>query len=182
MYRLLLILLSLAIAIPFTASADDRKPKVQNVRVINLPETQKIDGTIEIKGFRNSFLDRREKIIISPVNRSNTTNLADLGVVQAEGFTSLILSLQGEVQGKSFTSGTVGAVLIPDEKPIIRAFTQDQAILFPLEVKTDVTPGANRYFSSKPTKQMIGFPRYRVFLYNSTDMSVEANLYIYLIN
>lgn len=177
-----IILLVIFVAVPAIAIQDDSRVKIQNVRVINLPKTQKIDGTIEIKGFKHSFLDRREKIIIPPVQRSNTNNLTDVGVVQADGFTSVILSLQGEVQSKSFTPGTVGAILIPNEKPIISAFTQDQAILFPLEVKTDVVPGLFRYFSSKPTKQMVGFPQYRIFLYNSTDKSVEVNLYIYLIN
>jgi len=181
--RLILVALLISIAVAGFAFQEDSKEKTQNVRVVNLPKTQNIDGSVEIKGLiRHSFLDRHERIIIPPVQRNETNSLTEVGVVRTDGFTSAVLSLQGEVKSSSFTPGTVGAILIPDEKPIIQAFTQDQAILFPLEVKTAIKPEDQLYFSSEPTKQMVGFPRYRIFLYNSTNKSVETNLYIYLIN
>ncbi len=183
MQRLILLLFVIIIASPANAEQEDAKGKTQNVKVVNLPKTQNVDGAVAIKGLiRHSFLDRREQVLIPPVQRDDTNNLIEVGSIQADGFTSVILSLQGEVKSTTFTPGTVGAILVPDEKPIIYAFTQDRTILFPLEVKTEVKPGKYRYFTSETTSQVVGFPKYRVFLYNSTDKSVEVNLYVYLTN
>ncbi len=183
MHKIILALFAILIAIPVSAIEGDSQETTQNVRVVNLPETQNIDGSVEVNGLiKHSFLDRREKIIIPPAQRSDTNNLTEAGVVEADGFTSVVLSILGEVKSTTFSPGTIGAILVPDEKPIIHAFTQDQSILFPLEVKTDIAPETFRYFSSEPTKQMVGFPRYKIYFYNSTNKSVEVNLYMYLIN
>lgn len=183
MQKIFLVITLILAVIPCAVFADGSQKAVQDVRVVNLPESQNINGSVEIKGLiRHSFLDRREKIIIPPAQRSDTNDFTEAGVVQADGFTSVILSILGEVKSTSFTPGTIGAVLVPDEKPIIQAFIQDQTILFPLEVKTDISPEILRYFNSDPTKQTISFPRYRVYFYNSTNKSVEASLYLYLTN
>ncbi|GAB6082777.1 hypothetical protein JCM30471_16910 [Desulfuromonas carbonis] len=118
--------------------------QVQDVRVVNLPETQNVDGSVGIKGLiKHSFLDRREQILVPTVQRDNTDNLIYAGTIQADGFTSIVLSLQGEVQGETFSSGKVGALLIPNEKPILRAFRNDKKILFPMEVTADVVSGVS---------------------------------------
>jgi hypothetical protein len=181
--NIILTLITILIVVPTAAIGDVSKETTQNVRVVNLPKTQNIDGSVEVKGLiSHSFLDRRERIIIPPAQRSETNNLTEAGVVEADGFTYVVLSILGEAKSTVFTPGTIGAILVPDEKPIIDAFTQDQSILFPLEVKTDIDSETFRYFSSEPTKQLIGFPRYRIFLYNSTNKSVEVNLYMYMTN
>ena len=35
-------------------------------------------------------------------------------------------------------------------------------------------------YSSEPTTHRVGFPRYRVFLYNTTPKAAEAVVYAYL--
>ena len=183
MRKIILSVLLILIAFPAIGTAETSQETIQNVRVLNLPETQNVDGSVEIKGLiKHSLLARREKIIIPPSQRSDTNNLTEAGELETDGFTSIILSILGEAKSESFTPGAIGAILVPDEKPIIRAFLQDQAILFPLEVKTEIIPETLRFFSSESEKQTIGFPRYKVYLYNSTNKSVEASLYMYLTN
>lgn len=176
-------ILAILVWFPSFARAEATNKGVQDVRVVNLPETQKVDGAVAIKGMiRHSATDRKEHIIVPTSQRDNIDSLTYAGRIRADGFTSIVLSLQGQVQSDTFTAGKVGALLIPDEKPILRALTNDKTILFPLEVNTDVAPGASPYFTSKSTKQVVGFPEYLVYLYNSTSKNVELNLYMYLTN
>lgn len=118
--------------------------------------------------------------MVQPVSRSNTTNLVQGEPVATDGFTVAILNLQGEVKGTGFTPGQVGAVLIPDERPVISAFNEDGQYIFPLEISARAAPGGPRRFAAETERTLVGFPRYRLFLYNETDRSVEVNLYIYL--
>ena len=181
--KYILVLLIAVIAFSAVAAPKDDKQEIQKVRVVNLPDKQNIDGSVAVKGLiKHSFLDRRLKIIIPPVARNETSLLIEVDPLITDGFTSVILSFQGEVKNKTFSPGTVGAMLIPDEKPVISALKQDKEILFPLEVSSEVAPGPQRYFTSEYTKQIVGFPKYRIYLYNSTNNSVEMNLYMYLTN
>ena len=176
-------ILTIFAVLPSFSNAEVNTKGVQDVRVVNLPETQKVDGAVEVKGLiRHSFTDRKEHIIVPTSQRESIDSLTYAGRIQTDGFTSIVLSLQGEVQSDTFSAGKVGALLIPAEKPILRAFNTDKTILFPLEINTDVTPGASPYFTSKSSKQVVGFPEYLVYLYNSTSKNVELNLYMYLTN
>jgi hypothetical protein len=42
--------------------------------------------------------------------------------------------------------------------------------------------GSSQSFSSNPIRHIIGFPRYRVRLYNTSDKTVSVNLFAYLTN
>ncbi|WP_303722715.1 hypothetical protein [Malonomonas rubra] len=183
MKNMFFILIATLISFPTIGEASSSEKTIKDVRIINFPKTQNIDGSVEIEGLiKHSIIDRREKVIIPPAKRSDTSNLTEAGVLHADGFTSIVLSILGEAKSETFTPGDIGAILIPDETTIIRAFAEDQAILFPLEVKTKIIPETLRYFGSESEKQTIGFPKYRIYLYNSTNKSVEANLYMYLTN
>jgi hypothetical protein len=102
--------------------------------------------------------------------------------VETEGFTHVVLSLRGEVQGKLAREGSVGAILLPDEEPVVRTFQQAGQYQFPLEVASTVRTADRGYFASQPGRHPLAFPSYRVLLYNETDRSVEADLYAYLTN
>lgn len=180
---IILFVMILFLTSPAGAAEKNSESETQNVRVVNFPATQKVYGEVAIRGpLRQSLFDRREQIIIPPVDRYDTNNLIQVDPIQTDGFNTVVLSLQGEVKSEQFAPGTVGAILVPDEKPILHTFNEDRTILFPLEVQTEIEPGDNRYFTSKSASQVVGFPRYRVYLYNSSDKSVEINLYVYLTN
>lgn len=154
---------------------------VQQVEVINFPEVQHFEGDLQVKGpIAHSQLLRRTQIIVPPVPRDDTTNLIQVEPVETAGFTNAVLNLQGEIKSGNFSPGEVGVVLIPEEEAVLRAFREDGSILFPLEISTRPSPGGPRYFTAKTVRSEVGFPRYRIYLYNGTDKSAELNVYLYL--
>jgi len=94
----------------------------------------------------------------------------------------VVLSLSGRGQGKILKPGSVGAILVPDEEAIIHALEEEGQIQFPLEITAPVEPGEARSFASKQIQHTVGFPRYRVLLYNTSDKTATVNLFAYLTN
>ncbi len=153
---------------------------MREVFVNNFPETQTIVGTIAIEDpIPHTRMVSFEEQLVSPVKRSEITNFTETGSVETEGFTSLVASIQGEVKGIHFQEGKVGLLLLPEIGPVIRAFNEESEILLPIELTADVVPGSTGYFAAQATLP-IGFPNYRIYLYNSGTKSVEANIYLYL--
>jgi hypothetical protein len=157
--------------------------EVQLVRVTNFPALQEVAGTVSVEGpVRHATLQRVKEILVPPVEPKETGQLIDGGVVSMDGFTSVVLSLNGQSKGKILRSGSVGAILIPDEEPVIRAFEEEGQAQFPLEVIASLHAGSPRSFASAPSRLTVGFPRYRLRLYNTSDKTVTVNLFAYLTN
>ena len=163
---------------PARGAADD---PVRSVRVINLPTVQHVTGTVAIDGpIAHSSLVSFKEISVPPVEPTETGRLIDGGILQADGFTGLVLSLSGRAGGRALRSGSVGVRLIPDDDAITKAFEEDGQVLFPLELGAPLTQGAYRLTATAQERFTLGFPRYRVRLYNTTDKTVSVNLYAYL--
>lgn len=157
--------------------------QIQEVLVRNFPEIQEVKGSVAVNGtIAHSEFFRREGIVVPPARRTESTNLTAAGTIETGGFTGVVLSLAGEVKDTVFNPGNVGAVLVPDEEPVLRALTEIGRIEFPVEVVATVDPQKTSFFASEPTPRPVAFPRYRLYLYNSSNKSVEANLYVYLTN
>lgn len=165
-------------ALPARGASEE---SVRSVRVINLPPVQRITGSVSIEGpVPHSSLVTFKDLSVPPVDPTETGRLIDGGTLQAEGFTALTLSLSGRAGGRSLRTGNVGAILIPDEDAVTRAFEEDGQVLFPLEMGAPLTQGAYRLTASAQQRFLLGFPRYRVRLYNTTDKTVTVNLFAYL--
>jgi hypothetical protein len=157
--------------------------EVQEVIVRNFPELQQVEGAVSVEGpIRHSDLRKLQDVLISPVGPKETTRLIEGGILEIAGFTSVVLSLSGRGQGKVLKPGSVGAILVPDEESIVRTLEEEGQIQFPLEVTAAVESGEPRSFASKQTQHSVGFPRYRVLLYNTSDKTVTVNLFAYLTN
>ncbi len=170
----------LLVTIPPLKGQDD---DLERVFVTNFPATQQVAGAVSVDGtVRHATLQRIKEILVSPVEPKETGRLIDGGVLTMDGFTSVVLSLSGQTKGTIVRSGTVGAILVPDEDPITRTFDEEGLAQFPLEVSATLPAGSSRSFSSAPTRLVVGFPHYRVHLYNTSDKSVMVNLYAYLTN
>jgi hypothetical protein len=155
--------------------------EIQQVFVTNFPQTQQVAGAVSIDGLvRHATLQRLNDVQVPPVGPKETTRLIQAGSLVTDGYTSIVLGLSGQKRGKILRAGTVGALLIPDEEPVIRAFEDEGLTQFPIEIKTTSVSGASLFFSSAQERFTLGFPRYRVLLYNSTDKTVTVNLYAYL--
>jgi len=155
----------------------------ERVVVTNFPDVQRIAGRVSVpEPVPASALVRRLEVIVPAVDRAATTQLVEAQAVDASGFTHAVLGLRGEVQGNLLRDGVAGAILVPDEEPVIRALLEEGRYEFPLEVQAPVLRAERGLFASDQPRHVLGFPRYRVFLYNSSDRSVEADLYVYLTN
>lgn len=153
----------------------------ERVLVTNFPEIQRVDGSVTVpEPVPQSALFRRRDVVVPPIDRSTTTQLVEAGTLDAAGFTHAVLSVRGEVQGNLVREGVVGLVLVPDEEPIVRALLEEGRFELALEVETRVLRTERGYFASGQPRLALGFPRYRVYLYNSSDRSVEADVYVYL--
>lgn len=156
---------------------------LSRVFVTNFQDPQRISGSVEVqKVIPHAELVRRTDLVVSPAQRYETTQLTDAGVIDTAGFTFLVLSLEGQVKGRPFQNGTVGAILLPDEEPVIRAFQEEGQLHLTLEAGAPVAAHQSAYFSASESSLPIAFPRYRVLLYNSTDKTASVNLYAYLTN
>jgi hypothetical protein len=177
------LILLVAILLAFLAPAGplQSQDEVQAVRVTNFPATQQVAGSISVEGvIRHSTTQRLREILVSPVGPRETTRLIQAGTLATDGFTSVVLSLAGQTRAKAARPGAVGALLIPDDEAIVQAFEDEGLAQFPIEIAAPAVTGASLHFASSPERFTIAFPRYRVFLYNTTDKTASVNLYAYL--
>lgn len=152
------------------------------VFVTNLPEIQDIQGRVTVEGIvQHAALESLSEIEVPPVGREEIRRLVHGGTLTTAGFSALVLSLTGQAKGDIRRSGEVGAILIPDEEPVLRAFDERGQFQFPLEISAEAAPDRPLFFSDQP-RYIIGFPRYRVLLFNTTDRTVTVDLYAYLTN
>jgi hypothetical protein len=157
--------------------------EVTPVVVTNFPDVQKIDGAVSIAGpLVSGSLQRVDDVVVSPVNRRAATRMDPQGTVDTDGYTSLVVSLVGEVQGSVDRDGVLGVVLVPDDQVINRALRQDSVVLFPLEVAVEIPLGTPGWINAESKSFQIAFPSYQVYLYNTSDKSVATTVYVYLTN
>jgi hypothetical protein len=119
---------------------------------------------------------------VSPSGPTDVADWTDAGTLDVSGFAFVTLSLGGYVQGRIASVGTVGAVLIPDQTEAAAALHDYNVQQFPLGVVARVAPTDAAIFQSPQTNVRVGFPRYRVYLYNSTSRTSQVVLYAYLNN
>lgn len=156
--------------------------RIREVLVTNFPTLQRVEGQVSIGGvIPHGSLAVLKEIEVPPVGREDVTRLVGGGTITADGFSGMVLSLTGQPKGTTVRPGRIGAILLPEEEPVTRALEERGQLQFPFEVSADLAAGAAGYFSDQP-RFTVGFPRYRVLLYNTTDKTVTATLYAYLTN
>lgn len=154
-----------------------------DVRVNNFPETQQVKGAVSIDGTTSHAKSFKKEGIVVPTSRRNEpSELVFAGVVETDGFTSVTINLQGEVKSGSFTPGAIGVLLIPDEEPVLRALREAKRIQFSIESAARLNSGDSSFFNAEQVQQRIAFSRYKIYLYNTTNRTAEANVYLYLSN
>jgi hypothetical protein len=152
-----------------------------DVHVDNFPDTQQVRGTVSVEGpISHSTYVKKEGIVVPISRRGELAEMSHAGIIDTAGFTSISVSLQGEIKSNSFTTGTIGVILVPDEEPILRALRESKHIQFPLESVAQIKSGGSSFFSSDAVLHRIAFPRYRMYLYNSLNRTAEANVYLHL--
>ncbi len=157
--------------------------EIQRVFVTNFPSTFPVEGTVAVRGpIRQAAMTPLREVVVPPVAPKETTRLIEGGVLTTDGFTNMVLSLSGQIKGEVVRAGSVGAILVPDEEPVVRAFDEKGQLQFSLEVTAAGVSGASPYFASNQPRLQVGFPRYRVYFFNTSDKTVTVNLFAYLTN
>lgn len=181
----ILVIVVAVILLVLLAPGDDLRSQeeIQRVVVTNFPRTQQVAGAVSIEGtVRHATMLRLRDILVSPVGPKETTRLVEAGTLSTDGFTSMVLGLNGQTRARATRPGAVGALLVPDEEAVIRAFEEEGLTQFRHEIAAPSVSGASLYFASGQERFTVGFPRYRVYLYNTTDKTATVNLYAYLTN
>jgi hypothetical protein len=170
-----------ALAIPAAAQDIGRSSGPVPVEIVNFPDLLTVQGEVAVKGpVLQTSLTTLADVLVSPVKRDDTNHLVDAGTITTDGFVAAVVSVLGEVKGQLGRTATVGAILLPDEEHVLRAFTERGQFLMSVEVKVDgVTPGT-AYFASSPAHFTIAYPRYHVFLYNTGDKTVAVTVHAYM--
>jgi len=172
-----LILLLLVIFPPWGTSLS--QPPTEVV-VANLPSVQQIEGEVKVVGVvRQAELQRRLNLIVPSVARQDVTDLIEADGVTTDGFSELTVSLHGEARGTVGRDGSIGVVLIPDEPAVLEMLNDHGAFHFPIEVNVQLVRKGPAHFDVQQRFDL-GFTRYKVYLYNSTDRTADANVYLYL--
>lgn len=185
MKKLVIIALPIAACVAFVLSPPGSAiaQEARHVLVTNFPKVFPVNGTVVIEGpVKHAKFAALREVTVSPVNPKDTVRLIQGGIVESDGFTDMVLGLQGQIKGDVFRSGTVGVFLLPDEESIVRAFEEKGVMQFATEVTAPGVATGSTYFSSPASRVQIGFPRYRTYFYNSSDKTVTVNLYAYLTN
>ena len=185
MKKLAVIVLSIAASLAFILSPQSTSvaQEVRSVLVTNFPKVSKVSGSVAIDGpVKHAKFAALRDITVSPVNPKESVRLIQGGILESDGFTAMVLGLQGQIKGEVFRPGTVGVYLLPDEESIVHAFEEKGLMQFATELTASGVSAASPYFASQADRVPIGFPRYRTYFYNTSDKTVTVNLYAYLTN
>lgn len=151
----------------------------QAVVVTNFPETQQITGRVVVSEPIPQTRLETKKALVSPSELSDTNHLTDAGTIDTAGFTHVTVSLSGILQG-SAQAGSVGVVLVPEVPEVAGALRTYGVLQFGLRAEAPIRPAQAGLFSSESVTFRLGFPRYRVLLYNATQKAADATVYAYL--
>lgn len=172
--RAALALVALALA-PSTLAATD----AERVEVTNFPDRQRIVGEVEVTAPAPHARLVELTTVVPPRDRDDV-GLIDEGIaVSADGFTSVVASLSGVVQGRT-AGGEAGVVLVPDQPELLRALAEDGELFFAFEAAAPLGESPSGRFASEQRAFRLGFPRYRAFFFNTGERPVEVTLWLYL--
>lgn len=150
--------------------------------VVNLESPHPVEGVVDVpRPVPHARLESMLEVVVGPAPRDEPSLWADAGTLDASGFTSVVLSLHGQLRGAPTGTGVVGLILVPDEETIQRALAEGEVHLA-IEAVADPVPTGGLYFSGSRAALPVAFPAYRVFVYNTTDRSASVNVFAYLVN
>ena len=148
--------------------------------VVNLESPHPVVGEVTISDpIPHSRLLRMTDIVAAPATREEPGLWSEVGVVDTAGFSTAVLSLHGQLRGSTSGGGAVVLVLVPEEENVLRALAEGEPHLT-LDASAEPLPGDTLYFSGASERLALGFPAYRVFVYNTTERSASVDVYVYL--
>jgi hypothetical protein len=116
------------------------------------------------------------RVVVPPVARTEIANLVVAGTIDTDGYRQVVLNLVGELKSAS-DAGVLGVILIPDVAPFDKAFL-DRGLL-PVAMELTATSMPDGRFMARQQTFDIGFPRYRVLLFNGSATTATASVFAY---
>ncbi|MGH9323035.1 MAG: hypothetical protein ACRD3V_24500, partial [Vicinamibacteria bacterium] len=139
-----------------------------------------IEGTVEVATpIPHSGVQSLFDVVVGPASRDEPSLWTEAGMIETDGFTSVVLSVHGQFRGNPSSTGAIGLILIPEEENVLRSLAEGEVHLS-LEAVAEPVPDGRSYFSGSRAGLAIAFPRYRVFVYNTTDRTAAVNVFAYL--
>lgn len=169
--------------LPGEPARAQRSQPAQEVEVVNFPQVQRVDGRVRVHGSVEvgqpvpAALATTAEVILEPTRGRSPAAMVFAGGIDSSGWRHAVLTLAGEAQGRG-GGGAVGAVLIPHTDLASRAF-EEERLLFPMEVVAEVEE-SSLWVSSGQPEVRLGFPRYKVYLYNTSERTVAVTFSAYL--
>jgi hypothetical protein len=131
-----------------------------------------------VEAITDSFVALRGAKVPGGIARADALQLVEVGVLETDGFSQVVLNFAGAVLEGAAEGGTAGVVLVPDIVPFDRAFRDFQMVPATIEISTPYKP-TPAFFMAKQITADVGFPRYRVMAYNTGSGTVQVGLYAY---
>jgi len=133
---------------------------------------------VQLAFSQTGALIEKRGIVVNPVDRSHLQSLVDAGTIETEGYSDIVINMAGLPSATNRKAGVVGAILIPDMPPFDEAFHKWGILPAVIEVTADVKAGETN-FMAKQKRFDVGFPRYRILLYNTTDSNMTVAFFAY---
>ena len=176
-----LLLLAAVVTAPALLSGSGAEG-VRDTRVINFPETQRVEGTVRIEGHAAAARQISfDTVVVPPGVADNPARMVDLGLIDATGFRAAVVSVSGEFSISTAT-GSVGVLLLPAEAFFQEAFRDRGHALLSLGTQAVSDPDVIPDFAAASPSLPLAFSQYRVFVYNTGKPSARANVAVYLTN
>jgi hypothetical protein len=137
------------------------------------------DGPSAYTADYSDWLVSFEDVVTPPVERHQTEQVIDAGVIETDGFSHIVLCIGGAMKSRPMKAGKIGVVLVPDIYPFDEVLKREGRFIFPIEATADVAPDDFELFESEQVRAPVAFPRYRVYVYNSTDAAAGVWIYAY---
>lgn len=149
------------------------------VTVTNFPEVQEVTGGVAVTRPIPQTRLLQLKALVAPGAPNDPDQLTDAGAIDAEGFATATLSLVGSLRGTA-QPGAVGLILLPDVPEVLSAWQSERVLQLAIRIDAAIAPAEKGLFDSEPTAIRFAFPRYRVFLFNTTGRAADTTLFVYL--
>ena len=118
--------------------------------VVNLKDPHPIEGTVNVEApIPHSATQSLFDVVVAPASRDEPSLWTEAGILETDGFSSVVLSLHGQFRGNPSGPGAVGLVLVPEEENILRALGEGGSAPGPRRGRGD-GPGSTPLFQRLP--------------------------------
>ena len=158
-------------------------PQVQKVSVVTGPAVQRVSGQVTVQGHADSsgfltFGELRIPPVTAATGPDDLERFEEIGLLDVAGFQSLTATVAGQWAGTANQAGTLELVLLPDVEYIQTTWARDRRLLLAERVTLHLADRGKGLLVGRAESLPLSFPRYRAWLRNTTGHSMKLHLYL----